>query len=125
MMRREVFMAAAGAMLGAGAGSSLSVVGIGRDAADTPILVLYRRYVALTDQAAAHVCASSDEEAELDRIFYQERDQIEDAMMAMPSSCAADFAAKVMVDTCEGSIFSDTERGALWVEARQLIAGRA
>ncbi|MTH65861.1 hypothetical protein [Paracoccus shanxieyensis] len=46
-------------MLGAGAGSSLSLAGIGADKADTPILVMYRRYVAPTDQAAVHVCGSN------------------------------------------------------------------
>lgn len=120
MMRREVFMGAVGVVLCTGAGSSR----LQADGAETPILALYRRYVALTDQAAAHICTTDDEDAELDRLFYDERNRIEDAMIAMPSTCAADFAAKVTVYTCEGSVFTDPECSEVWLEARRLIAAR-
>ncbi|WP_133119889.1 hypothetical protein [Pseudooceanicola lipolyticus] len=57
---------------------------------------------------------------ELDARFFDPADEIEAEMMALPCTCAADFAAKAIVDTVRGGVFSDWETGSLWVEARAL-----
>lgn len=89
---------------------------------DTPILRLFRQHRAILEAAGKHVCtaAGKDEDTELDILFYNRADAIEAEMMALPCTCAADFAAKVIVDTVRGGLFSDWETGAIWVEARAL-----
>lgn len=94
--------------------------------AETPIVRLYREYNRITDAAHAHFEAGTgfegkDEDEEMDRLFYNQRGQIEAEMMALPCTCAADFAAKVIVDTAQGSLYSDWNTGPLWAEARALI----
>lgn len=91
-------------------------------AAQTPIMALYGQYCALTIAADRHACTWPDEEAELDCLFYDERDRIESQIMALPCTCAGDFAAKVIVDTGRGCLFSDWETGQIWIEARALAA---
>lgn len=68
------------------------------------------------------VSTEKAEDEEMDRLFYCRSDKIEDEMMALPCICAAEFAAKLIVDTVRGRLFSDWETGALWVEARALTA---
>ena len=65
------------------------------------------------------------EDEELELLFYQHSSKIEEEMMAQPSTCAADFAAKAIVDSCKGGLMSDWETGAFWKEARQLIKSAA
>lgn len=116
-MRRRDLLKAAPALALVGAVPAMASDG------DTPILRLFRQYEAITDAAGVHVSAftGKDEDEELERLFYRERDQIQDEMMALPCTCAADFAAKVVVDTCNGGLYSDWETGAIWQEARALI----
>ena len=94
--------------------------GIGSN--DTPILRLFREHQEVIDAATNYTTSATgkDEDEEMDRLFYQRANQIEGEMMALPCTCAADFAAKVIVDTVKGGLFSDWETGALWVEARAL-----
>ena len=96
----------------------------GEPEADTPILRLFRQHRKIIDAAGAHVCAAEGkaEDEELERLFYRRADRIEAELMALPCTCAADFAAKVIVDTCQGGLFSDWETGAIWQEARALTA---
>lgn len=91
--------------------------------APTKILDLYHRIAALNDAGSKHVTGLDGEEddEEMERLFYRERDQLTKEMMATPCTCAADFAAKTVVSTCEGSLFDDWETGELWIEARALI----
>ncbi len=91
----------------------------------TPILRLYHQHKAINEAAERHTRAAfgNEQDAELDRMYRQHTDRIEAEIMALPCTCAADFAAKVIVDTCQGNIFSDWETGAIWVEARALIGG--
>lgn len=89
---------------------------------ETEILRLFREHEAILDAAGKHDCAATgkDEAAELELLFYQHSDKIEAEMMALPCTCAADFAAKMIVDTVRGGTFSDWEKGAIWQEARTL-----
>jgi len=86
------------------------------------ILRLFHQYWAILDAACEHVCTTpgKDEDAELERLFYQHSDKIEAEMMALPCTSAADFAAKVIVYTVRGSVYSDWGTGAIWREARAL-----
>ncbi|MFC0339788.1 hypothetical protein [Paracoccus niistensis] len=120
-MNRRALLKAAPALAMAGAVPAMASEG------DTPILRLFRQHQAINDAAMVHVCVATgkDEDEELDRLFYRERDRIQDEMMALPCTCAADFAAKVIVDTCNGGLFSDWETGAIWQEARALTGGAA
>lgn len=45
---------------------------------------------------------------------------ISDEMLALPTTCAADFAAKVIIETCDGGVVLG-EDSSLWSEARTLI----
>lgn len=94
--------------------------------ADTPILRLFRQHQAIAAAAGEHVCAATGkvEDEDLERLFNRRSDRIEEEMMALPCTCAADFAAKVIVDTCKGGIFSDWETGTLWKEARSLTGSQ-
>lgn len=94
--------------------------------ADTPILRLFRQHRAIIDAATRHAQVSIDvEDEEMERLFYRHSDRIEAEMMALPCTCAADFAAKVIVDTNRGGVFSDWETGAIWQEARALTGDAA
>ena len=83
---------------------------------------LYRRYVALSDAASVHICATADEDAELDRLFYEERDRVEDEMFALPSQTPQDMAAKMLVAHSHGEQSCLDFDGMYWAEARVLVA---
>ena len=97
----------------------------------TPILRLFHEHQAILlaaneyHYAGEHIRTESDIDAELDRLFYQHSDRIEAELKALPCTCAADFAAKMIIDTVRGEVFSDWETGALWVEARALTGCEA
>lgn len=92
------------------------------DAHSTKILRLFAQHRAIIGAASEHICTFHGryEDQELERLYYRHSDRIEAQMMALPCTSAADFAAKVIVDTCNGSIFTDWETGAIWQEARAL-----
>ncbi|TPE53214.1 hypothetical protein [Amaricoccus solimangrovi] len=87
------------------------------DNPNTEILSLFREYRALMDAAGTY---PNDTDEVLERLFHRPAREILDRMMALPCTCAADFAAKVIADTCEGGLLSDWETGDLWIEARDL-----
>ena len=90
---------------------------------DTAILRLFHERQALIDAAGEHICARTgrDEDDEFDSLFYRRSDELEAQMMALPCTCAADFAAKMIVGTCQGGVFSDWKDGEIWREARDLV----
>lgn len=96
------------------------------DNGDTPILRLFHKHQAIVagiDYYVANGLARSsgkDEEEELYRLFYQYSDKLEEEIMTLPSTCAADFAAKMIIDTVKGGLVADWETGAIWQEARAL-----
>ncbi len=88
---------------------------------DTLILRLFRAHEAVKDEATQYIIDHPEgDDEELEQLFYQQTDAIEAAMMALPCTCAADFAAKTIVATLRGELFDDWETAALWREARSL-----
>lgn len=89
---------------------------------ETEVLRLFHKHRAIIDAARTHVCVMErkDHDLELEQRFYRYSDKIEAQMMAMTCTSAADFAAKMIVDTCRGVVFSDWETGTIWQEARAL-----
>lgn len=82
---------------------------------DTPILALYREYSAIKEIIRS---TSSDE---LEDWFFAQSDRIEAAMTELPCTCAADFAAKMLVSHCDGDFSCLGKTDPVWVEARQLV----
>lgn len=117
-MKRRDFLTAAPAVALAAA-----VPGAAEAQGDTPIVRLYRRHMAIWDAAEAytpyHKGKAGDEEMAL--LFVNEANELEDRMMAMPCTCAADFAAKMIAATARGGIQLDWDTDPLWIEARALI----
>lgn len=114
-MNRRAFLAAAPAAV------AVPPVTVASDMAATPIMVLFRQYQRLTEAAQAHVCIEDNEDAELERLFYRKRDQFVGRIRSLPCVCASDFAAKLIIDTCQGTLFSEWDTGDLWREARALV----
>lgn len=116
MMDRRTFIAAAPASVATMAQA---------DQQDTEILRLFREHQAIQSAASNHVCTETgkNEDAELDRLFYDKAHLIANKMLALPSTCAADFAAKTVVETCCGGLLPDWETSPLWIEARALTGG--
>ena len=107
--RRTLF----GALPFACAGAAMAQAG--DDPLETPVLRLFREWEAM---CAAHDAMPGDIP---DEAFY-ERHALELRMLSTPSTCAADFAAKVVAVTHWGGCALD-ECGApeIWAEARQLL----
>lgn len=87
------------------------------------IFELFREYQAIRTRANAHVPtvtgAAVDEEMEL--LFWQKADQITAEIMALPCQTAADFAAKMIMDTDHGETIPDWKEAPIWQEARRLV----
>ena len=92
---------------------------------DTPILRLFREIEAISKAAKNHKTDLKGEaqDTELERLFYAPRDRLSAAMMALPCTCAADFAAKAVVNTNKGDFVDAWDDSPLWAEARALIGG--
>lgn len=88
------------------------------------ILRLFHRHQKITETASNHKCMSNDSsgDAELQSLFYRRTDEIEAEMMALPSSSAADLAAKMIVAHCNGDLSCLPWDDPVWVEARALIS---
>ncbi len=100
--------------------SAPSISGIDPFDIDTPILRLFRLRCQMRDainQAAVDRPEASDEmlDAEVEAMS-----KIEARLLKLPTTCAADFAAKVIVDTSEAGCLSEWQTGQLWKEARAL-----
>lgn len=93
----------------------------GAEEGDNEIMQLYRQYLALTDAANAHPFV--EEDAEMDALFYNERDVIEDRLMALPCASARDLAIKFLVSHCFGDLSCLYESDPVWNEARELVGG--
>ncbi|SFQ66589.1 hypothetical protein SAMN05421853_11773 [Roseivivax halotolerans] len=89
----------------------------------TRIVSLYHEIKAIDEEARGYETGLSGQADDdmIDYLFYNRRDALADEMMALPCTCAADFAAKAIIDTVDGAVFSDWESGGLWVEARELV----
>ncbi len=94
---------------------------------DTPILRLFHRHQALMDAADAHVKrgGGDDCDARMQADFYNEADAIEAELLELPSTCAADFAAKAIIFTNRGEHLPYWDASKFWDEARALTAPAA
>lgn len=91
------------------------------DTAESPIQALFRQHNAIEKRIGSLAQTATNEDLEP---YYEELFEVHDQLMAIPAQSAADFAAKVIVDTCRGSTFAEWEDGHLWKEARQLVGVR-
>jgi hypothetical protein len=106
----------------AGVGMSVPVQ-VEAETQDTEILRLGRLHWDLRAAAKDHVYtpAQEDEDEQLARLFFDEADFIEREMMSIPSSCAADVAAKMLVAHGYGESSCLYLHNPVWVEAIQLM----
>lgn len=94
------------------------------DPGQTEILRLFHRHQKIKLAARDHVCTATGkgEDEELERLFYRHTDKLEDDMMALPSTCAADLAAKMIVAHCDGDFSCLSWDDPVWIEARRITA---
>jgi len=90
----------------------------------TEILRLFHRHQAIKETARTHVCTATGkgEDDELEFLFYRHTDRLESEMMALPSTCAADMAAKMIVAHCDGDFSCLPYDDPVWIEARALTS---
>ena len=88
----------------------------------TEILRLFHQHQEIKAAARAHVCTTNDEDEELESLFYRQTDQLENDMLALPSTCAADVAAKMIVAHCDGAFSCLGQDHPVWIEARRITA---
>ena len=91
--------------------------------APSRILDLFAEHCRIQDAAAKHVSPLEGpaEDAELEAMFWARADLIAAEMCSLPCTSAADFAAKVIVETVRGSVSLDWQSDPLWAEARALV----
>lgn len=92
------------------------------DEGDTEIMRLFRQHRAILKARSDHVFRGdfATEDEELEALFCRDADTLEKSIMALPSTCAADFAAKMIVSSVCGNLLDDWEGGQVWKEARSL-----
>lgn len=89
------------------------------DETQTEILHLFSKHQALTKEADRHIQSGhADEDGQR---FAAQIADIEDKMNALPSTCAADFAAKAIALTANAQSLPDWETDPFWIEARALV----
>ena len=87
---------------------------------DSEIMTLFRQLVSLRREMEAFPTEGLTDE-DLDRLFFDPMDAIEDQLMKLPSTSAADLAAKMLVAHCFG-VFSCLYGDApVWTEAWALV----
>jgi len=88
----------------------------------TEILRLFHRYRAIREAAKTHVCTAigKGQDDEMESLFWRRTDRLVAEMMALPSTCAADMAAKMIVAHCDGDFTCLSYDDPAWLEARQL-----
>lgn len=92
------------------------------DTGETEIQRLFYLHQTIKGAARNHVSTVSDEDEELERLFFFHTDRIEDEMMALPSTCSADLAAKMIVAHCNGEFSCLSWDNPVWIEARRFVA---
>ena len=92
------------------------------DVPDTDILRLFRLHAAIRTAARdfASIEGEADAAPDVCEMIYQITDAIEDQMVSLPSSCAADMAAKMIVRHVDGELSCLGGDDPVWLEARKL-----
>ncbi|WP_283176805.1 hypothetical protein [Gemmobacter sp. 24YEA27] len=121
MKRRDILSLAPAVVLGCTIPAGACTLSL----SETPIMALYRRYVEISASARAYTHDPKDGDGEdeaLDRLFFNERDEVEDQLFALPCQSAQDMAAKALVSHCHGDFTClDYDRNPFWAEARALV----
>jgi hypothetical protein len=93
---------------------------------NTPIAQIFMAYRVLRASAEVYMGDNPDtDDAELDCLFYSKADRIETEIMSLPSTSAADMAAKMIV-FCEVHVPDTIDLDApVWVEALNLTGCEA
>src|SRR5690606_1935728 len=90
---------------------------LGQDT-ETPILRLFREHKALVDECNTLAAQDWVTDEYLSSAYFQPADSILAAMLALPSTCAADFAAKLCAWTYSGDVYIDQDHcPEIWAEA--------
>jgi hypothetical protein len=84
---------------------------------DTPILRLFHKRCDLRDWISPNAAHFSTDHLDL---LNDELSVLDASIMRLSSTCAADFAAKVITYTAEGGLTSSWEHGEIWIESRAL-----
>lgn len=119
--RRSLMTAALAAPVVA-VGAAAPVVAV---ESETPVMALFREWKRIDARAKAYTYNPADggnEDEVLDRLFYNDRDAVEDRMMDTPSRTAQDMAAKMVIAHCFGDLSCLDWDGRFWAEARALVA---
>jgi len=94
---------------------------------ESPIMCLFRQHRTIKVAAGNHVCTATGphEDREMHDLFGAHTLRIEAEMMALPTTCAADMAAKMLVAHCDGEFSLLELDNPVWVEARALMEVRS
>ncbi|WEF23412.1 hypothetical protein [Paracoccus sp. S3-43] len=91
----------------------------------TPVMMKFISYQSLMLEWESHP-DTAENMAEIDscgRAFADRLAEIRREIVATPTTCAADFAAKLIVDTSYGEILPDwNDSESIWAEARALTS---
>lgn len=85
----------------------------------TPVMTLFHKWLELRDNMRVALDAlpkGADETP-----FYAPVDNLEEQIAQTTAVTAADFAVKMIVSTCEGTISGDWKTDPVWAEARKLV----
>ena len=118
--RRHLLAASARGAAAAAGATALAVIpaGAAGEADETPIQRMFHACQEIRRQAGGYIVPPGhDEDAELERLFYRRKDELEDAIMAAECRTPADFAIKVLIGTCWGDFNCSAE---LWSEVQSL-----
>lgn len=112
MNRRNIIMVGAAA-------SVLPFPALTQSATDTPVVTLYREWSALRDLGDARRPTVLDGPADdqwLEANIFAPMDLLSKRAMELPCRVPADFAAKMLMRTCNGDLLDD------WVTVPDLVA---
>ncbi|WP_321830662.1 hypothetical protein [Thalassovita sp.] len=95
-----------------------------REYQDSEIMMLFRRHQAIMSAASKYVSEElgSAEDAEMDRLFFDEATEVEKSMMGLPAASATDMAAKMLVAHSYGDFSCIGDEAPVWAEARRLTS---
>ncbi|WP_112311843.1 hypothetical protein [Pseudogemmobacter bohemicus] len=91
----------------------------GQTASETPVLIIYREWLALRELAEVDrptIVDGITDDQWLEANIFAPMDKLSNRAMSLPCHVPADFAAKMLMRTCNGDLLDD------WVSAPDLVA---
>lgn len=85
----------------------------------TPVMSLFREWMELREHT--HIAMDALPKDADEEPFYAPLNNLEEQIERTPAVTAADFAAKMIVSTCEGTLSGDWKADPVWAEARKLV----